>query len=361
MKAKRKSKVKLSISIVLVLSSILFIMCEKDSVIDLSASYGTRYEKNFGEELALVQEVNFTLDKFTIVGDIRTPINGSNHPLMIMSHGSGSATRNGSVPFDPLIEIFLKNGYAVLSWDKPGSGESTGNFQEGYIITGRAKILADIISILKDNSSIDHSKIGLWGISQAGWVIPKASTMTHDISFVISVSGGGEAGIEQFAFQVGQAAACDGVSQDQVQIIEENWSQMARASSYDEYREAVDKLVQYPEVVNYTGISVVSEENWNAWPTNIDAFYDPMIDAVNMTIPILAIYGELDRYVDPIQGAQAYADVCLQSGNNDCLIEIISGAGHVLAPAETGCFDEFVSNTYVTEYLELIDNWICTQ
>jgi hypothetical protein len=30
----------------------------------------------------------------------------------------------------PLIEIFLRTGYAVFSWDKPGSGESTGKFSD---------------------------------------------------------------------------------------------------------------------------------------------------------------------------------------------------------------------------------------
>ena len=101
----------------------------------------------------------------------------------ILVHGSGSATRYGAVPFKPLIEIFLRNGFAVLSWDKPGSGESRGEFGSEYEITERAKIIVDATSIMVDNPSIDESSIGLWGISEAGWVMPKALNMTSDIAF----------------------------------------------------------------------------------------------------------------------------------------------------------------------------------
>ena len=69
----------------------------------------------------------------------------------ILVHGSGSATRYGAVPFKPLIEIFLRNGFAVLSWDKPGSGESRGEFGSEYEITERAKIIVDATSIMVDN------------------------------------------------------------------------------------------------------------------------------------------------------------------------------------------------------------------
>ena len=46
------------------------------------------------------------------------------------------------------------------------------------------------------------------------------------------------------------------------------------------------------------------------------------------------------------------------SGNEDYRIEVIEGAGHILAPAQTGCLDEFVSSEYVPEYLEILEEWI---
>jgi pimeloyl-ACP methyl ester carboxylesterase len=275
-----------------------------------------------------------------------------------MVHGSGSASRNGAVPFVPLIEIFLRNGYAVLSWDKPGSGESKGEFDNEYKLTERANIIADAVKVLRDNPSIDNSSIGLWGISAAGWVMPLALNKIDDIAFMIIVSGGGEESIEQYAYQVAQMVACGGGSAEEVSAVELNWSKMAKATNYNDYREAVEVLVNIPGVVEHTGLSISEENQWNPWPRDIDAFFDPMEVIQHTTIPVLAFFGELDKNVDPVQGAQAYEAALKQAGNQDYMIKVIQGAGHVLAPATTGCLDEYVPAEYVPEYLDILDNWL---
>lgn len=209
-----------------------------------------------------------------------------------------------------------------------------------------------------DNPAIDHSSIGLWGISQAGWVMPMALTMTEDIAFMIVVSGGGEDGIEQFAYQVGQVVACAGESVETVEKAEKYWSQMAKATTYFMYKEAADILAAIPSVVQYTGFSISEENQWKAWPRDIDAFFDPMEVIKQTTTPVLAVFGELDKNVDPVQGAQAYQSALEQAGNQEYKVQIILGAGHILSLAQTGCLDEFVGTDYVPEYLEILEVWL---
>ena len=139
-------------------------------------------KQRFGTQETSVEEISFRSGKFRLVGDLRLPGGEGPHPAIIMVHGDGNATRNGAVSFDPLIEIFLRNCYAVFSWDKPGSGESTGKFNDE--ITQRADILVDSIEVLAEHPSIDPDGIGLWGISQAGWVIPLAIEQSDDVAFV---------------------------------------------------------------------------------------------------------------------------------------------------------------------------------
>jgi pimeloyl-ACP methyl ester carboxylesterase len=129
------------------------------------------------------------------------------HPAIIMGHGSGSATRNSN---SSLIEVFLRTGYAVFSWDKPGSGESTGRFSDE--LTQHAEILVRGIRVLAEHPSIDPDRIGLWGISQAGWAMPLAIEQSEIVASMIVVGGGGEDSIEEMAYQVGQKVACDGGS-----------------------------------------------------------------------------------------------------------------------------------------------------
>jgi pimeloyl-ACP methyl ester carboxylesterase len=76
------------------------------------------------------------------------------------------------------------------------------------------------------------------------------------------------------------------------------------------------------------------------------------------TIPVLAFYGELDRNIDPVQGAEAYEAALQRAGNQDYLIEVIPGVGHVLVPAKTGCIGESRGREYAPEYLGTLEAWL---
>jgi pimeloyl-ACP methyl ester carboxylesterase len=325
-------------AIIIVLMTLLLAACgaavEREAV-------GTR---SFGSQEANVEEIKFRSGKFHVVGDLRMPEGEGPHPAIIMVHGSGNATRNGAVPFTPMIEIFLRNGYAVFSWDKPGSGKSTGQLDGEYELTQRATILADGIKVLVDHPAIDPARIGLWGLSQAGWVMPLALELTGDADFMIVVSGGAEDSIEQMAFQVGQQAIKSGGSVEQAALVEEYWPRIAKANEYSEYRQAVEILLEIPGVKNYTGLELAEEDNWKPWPRDIDAFIDPIEVIEHTTIPVLAFFGELDKNIDPVQGAEAYESALQKAGNKDYQIEFLPDVAHV-----------FVSRP---EYLETLEVWL---
>jgi pimeloyl-ACP methyl ester carboxylesterase len=311
---------------------------------------------SFGSQEASVEEISFRSGKFRLVGDLRLPEGEGPHPAIIMVHGSGGATRNGAVPFTTLIEIFLRNGYAVFSWDKPGSGESTGEFNNE--LTQRADILVDGVEVLAEHPSIDPDSIGLWGISQAGWVMPLAIEGSEDFGFMIVVSGGGEDSIEQMAYQIGQKVVCGGGSVEQVALVEQYWSQRAKATTYAEYKQAMEILLEIPEVKNYIESEVIEESEWEPWPRDWDAFIDPIDVIEHATIPMLVFFGELDKNVDPVQGAEAYEVALSKAGNQDYQVVVIPGVAHTLTFAETGCLQEAWGTSYAPEYLETIESWL---
>lgn len=148
-----------------------------------------------------VEEIRFQSDHFNLVGDFQVPGAGGKHPVIIMVHGDGGIDRYDSGKYRPIMDRFLRAGYAVFSWDKPGTGESTGEFVDGaWIITDRASILVDAIELLKKHPAVDPERIGVWGISQGGIVVPMALTKTDDIAFAIVVSGPGVNGIDCWRF-----------------------------------------------------------------------------------------------------------------------------------------------------------------
>jgi pimeloyl-ACP methyl ester carboxylesterase len=306
-----------------------------------------------------VEEISFQSDHFTLVGDLRLPGGEGKHPAIIMVHGDGSINRTDSRKYLPIMERFLRAGYAVFSWDKPGTGASTGEFVDGaYLLSDRASILVDAVQTLKEHPAIDPTRIGAWGISQAGYVMPLALRMTDDIAFMIVVSGPGVDSIGQTAYLIGQQLLCQGYSEEQAQLAEQGFAEMCRAFTYQEFRESKEYLIQFPYAQRFTGRDITPEEDWSPWDRNVDAFFNPITVIEQTTIPVLAFFGEKDTQVDPFQGAQAYQEALQEAGNQNFRVELIPDVAHGMDFAETGCMDEYRQTVYAPEYLDLMEEWL---
>lgn len=118
---------------------------------------------------------------------VTSPIQGEVKGMIVFVHGDGAqeATQNGG--YKPLMERFARQGYVSVSWDKLGVGHSSGNwlFQT---MDDRAKEVTEVIEWLKVKYPEYTKEIGLWGASQAGWVIPKVMSENSDIQFSILVA-----------------------------------------------------------------------------------------------------------------------------------------------------------------------------
>ncbi|EAE3588840.1 alpha/beta hydrolase [Listeria monocytogenes] len=113
-----------------------------------------------------------------------TPKHDKPKGIIVFVHGDGAqeATQNGG--YKPLMERFAKQGYISVSWDKPGVGKSSGNWLN-QSMDDRASEVNQVIAWLKKNYPDSTAKIGLWGASQAGWVIPKVMNTNKDVDFSI--------------------------------------------------------------------------------------------------------------------------------------------------------------------------------
>jgi hypothetical protein len=299
-------------------------------------------ERNIGGQEVQVEEIQFRSGKFKVVGNLLIPAEGERHPAVILVHGDGPATRRTGTSSGPTTEVFVQNGYAVFSWDKPGSGESTGQINNA--LTERAEILADGIAVLAEHPKIDPGRIGLWGISQAGWVMPLALELRDDVAFMIVVSGGAEDSIEQGAYMVSQQVLADGGTEEQAALVERYGAQQRKATDYDEYRKAVEVLMGIPQVQSRHSLEITEEKQWKPVSRDWDLFIDPMDIIEHTIIPVLAIFGEWDRIVDPVQGAEAYKVALQAAGNQDYQIEVLPRATH-----------NFENSP---KYQEILESWI---
>ncbi len=112
-------------------------------------------------------------------------------PAVVIGHGSGRVTKD-ACRF--LASGFLERGFATLCYDKRGVGDSTGEFvfvgtrDSERVFDELAGDMAAGVVFLRSHHSIDQSRIGLAGGSQAGWIIPIAAARAKP-AFMIMLVG----------------------------------------------------------------------------------------------------------------------------------------------------------------------------
>jgi pimeloyl-ACP methyl ester carboxylesterase len=304
-----------------------------------------------------VEEITFQSGEFTLVGDLRTPAGTGPFPLVIFVHGSGPADRTGQSFYLPTMERMLQAGFAIFAWDKPGSGESTGNLSDSdpNLRHKRAQILLDAIELMKTRPDIEPTRIGVWGVSQAGYVIPIALTQTEDIAFVICVSCPGVSGVDQTGYLKMAYGLCQDMPEKKLaerdlllKELDQNRS-FETYAGYLAYRKSMADLAALVPVSLYNW-PVTPEEDWLSNPIENERVWNPVPVFSQVKIPVLAIFGDKDRQLDPIQGVHAYREALAEAGNPRNQVEVFPNADHAISTSKTGCPDEFqktVSRTFL--------------
>jgi pimeloyl-ACP methyl ester carboxylesterase len=315
-----------------------------------------------------IEEIVFYSGTFKLVGDLRLPEGNGPYPVILFVHGDGPNNRTSGVTYPPIMERMERAGYATFAWDKPGTGESTGQIDRNRLGEQRAQIVLDAVEALKARSDIDAEKIGLWGISQAGYVMPRILSMSKDITFMIAVSCPGVAGVDQGAYLVSAQASCAGLSEENAKQMRQLLAEIERAESYDEYvqyKELLDTLPGIDGAVIFGYRSGIKpEEEWHAPNLQGEYFWNPIQVIEQTTIPVLAFFGERDTQIDPIQSAQAYREALERAGNSNFRVELIPGTDHNIILSSTGCLDEREKRSwsewtdYAPEYLDILEEWL---
>jgi len=125
----------------------------------------------------------------TIVGRLMLPVGQGPFPAVEIVGGSPPTTRNS---YDLWAMFFASRGFAVLSCDKRGVGDSTGRYVHDATIGNLHDLAFDAIAgvtWLRHQPDIDRTRIGLTGGSQAGWVIVLAAAESPRVRFAAIQSG----------------------------------------------------------------------------------------------------------------------------------------------------------------------------
>jgi pimeloyl-ACP methyl ester carboxylesterase len=97
-------------------------------------------------------------------------------------------------------------GFAVLAYDKRGAGASSGQYLQSsdypaeILLRRLAADAAAMFERLAAQSDVDSTRLGFFGASQAGWIIPLAAELTHGRPrYNVVLSGNAvSTGVEQY-------------------------------------------------------------------------------------------------------------------------------------------------------------------
>ena len=306
--------------------------------------------------LAETNSFEFEFNGNALRGIIDTPKQQQAKSLIVIIPGHGKTNIvNGQ--WADLRSLFMELGITTVAWDKAGCGKSEGEYDHQQSVQSSAHEVYKAIKAIESRSLPGSERIGLWGISRAGWIAPLVMSNYPRVSFWISVSGTDEK--ESFGYMLRSNLEVEGHSNGQIESLYQEWlagnKVFQSGGSWEEYKKATRHLRENQFVREYIGIGTGSEsdylENQKQWLKEQHIFdketglriYVKGLRAIlsNIQIPVLALFGEKDMQVDWRSAMSLYSETI----DSDLLtIKRFPDGNHNIQKSVTGGLRESMSN-----------------
>lgn len=259
-------------------------------------------------------DITFTRsDGTTTTGTIHAPAGATDRPGVVLVHGSGTAR---SPQYAQVAEALARQGIVALHYDKR---------TEDYTPAHRDfSLLADDalagIAALRDRPEVNPAQVGLWGLSEGGWVAPLATSRSADVAFLITIgaNSGAPAAQQTWANETRFAAA--GVRGSMLDVLARNGiRQIAGAGQFAQ------------------------------------ADYDPLPVLARIEQPVLAIWGDKDRLTPPGDSLRGFEEAFEHSGKTNYTLRTLPDAQHGGFTTTDG-FDK--GEQLAPGYAQLMGNWV---
>ena len=309
------------------------------------------------------EAVKFASAKITLAGTLVLPEGAHRYPAVVLFHGSGPQTRDLST-----ARWFAGQGFAALAYDKRGVGESDGDFRAVPFMELCDDGLAGI-DYLKSRSDIDAKRIGVWGLSQGGWLGPLAASRSPEVAFVIAVSGPGVSPGEQMIVYYANELRDRGMSENDVReasaVRRDIWNYMSTGRDYEKVRGELEKAQTKPW---FGQARAQQDDSFGVLPTpdqlgkpvgrsliwfKHEAIYDPVPALRALSVPALFLFGEKDRLIPVEESVAVIKRVQAEDRYHDFTIRELPNDDHgmyLVSSHGNGAIDP--------EYLKTMREWL---
>jgi uncharacterized protein len=267
-------------------------------------------------QIVVEEGVSFGSGDVTLHGTLLIPAGSEPGPAIVLIHGAGRGLRDQN---RVVAEAFANEGFMVLIYDKRTEGYSADPVgSRSYSLLAGDAVAA--VQMLQQRDDVDPTQVGLWGLSEGGWVAPLAATRSEEVAFVITVAGGGVGPAEQTAW----------------------------ATEGELRRQGVTSEGSLRALADHTYRFLVSAELF------AEGTYDPMPILEDLQQPILAIWGAEDRIMPAAASARAMQQALARGGNQHYVLRLVPDASHSLRAVVGG----ETSDELAPGYVEMMAAWI---
>jgi len=300
------------------------------------------------------EEVKFSNGNVTLAGTLSLPLRKGPHPAVVLLPGSdGGARFKGELP-----TFFAQHGIAVLTYDKRGWGASTGTLI-GATIEEMAGDTSAGIRFLQKRPDIDPGKVGIWAISQGGWMAQVAAARAPNVAFLILHAGPAVSPRLQGRMELVNTFPRFGYSQDQIKEAVEYQNLYFDAMNSDE---AYDRLQAAYEQARARGVRWVwnpgTKEQLRAQWTRPNIDFDPVPFLEKVKCPVLAFFGEKDVLVPPAGNVTIMEAALKKAGNKDVTLKILPGVNHNFEVPGMGVYGFQSSGKVPPGYYDVMMEWL---
>jgi pimeloyl-ACP methyl ester carboxylesterase len=311
-----------------------------------------------------VEDIRFTHGEDILAGSLFLPRGGGPRPAVALVLGSGAQDRAYGGAGPALGRHFARNGIVCLAWDKPGVGESTGDFN-AQTFPDRAEEALAAVRLLRGRPEIRPDQVGLWGHSQGGMVVPLAASLSDQVAFVIQVSGWQGTAWRQDAVRVEAELRANGFPEADVgqatAFARARMDLIRGAGPFEDLEKAQEQVKTRAWFV-----SVHWCDRTLFYSARRTVGYDTGPSWEKVRCPVLVIYGDKDSSSGPPDPlVKIIRQGLMKGGNDDVAVRIFTDADHSLCRVDhggrkiaAGCAKGGEAPDFVPGYLDVMTSWL---
>ena len=300
------------------------------------------------------RDVLFPHADVQLSGTLFSPATSGEFPAMVLMPGSGAETR---APLLDMARTFAAQGMVTLVYDKQGVGKSAGDWTREALddLAGDALSAIKLLSTLPN---VDARRVGAWGISQSGWVLPRLPLQNQGIAFIICITGGGATPREVEYYGFRNEMLHNGFSEADwkaaSKLVDRYMQYLATGRDRDALLEAIERAdaQKWASVVNLRRV-MPADADRSKWTWV--ATYDPATDIQTLRMPVLVFIGGRDPFLPSDIALQRWHEELAIAGNPHDMVISYPSAGHGI---RMDGHDMHTAPIYALGYVEEQFKWL---